>query len=64
MLLLNKNAKEIKLSIPISITYNRSLPKVKSIAERHYHILKVNLEFKEIFHAPSLITFRKNRNLY
>ena len=39
---LNKNPQEVKQSIPISITYNRTLPKIKSIVHKHWHVLQVN----------------------
>ena len=40
-LLLNKNPEEVKQSIPISIIYNRTLPKIKSIVDKHGHVLQV-----------------------
>ena len=62
-LLLNKNPKKVKQSIPISITYNRTLPKIKSIVDKHWHVLQVNPELKERFQSSPTIGFRKNENL-
>ena len=62
-LLLNKNPEEVKQSIPISITYNRTLPKVKLIVDKHWHVLQVNPELKERFQSSPIIAFRKNKNL-
>ena len=62
-LLLNKNPEEVKQSIPISITYNRTLPKFKSIVDKNWHLLQVNLELKERFQSSPIIAFRKNKNL-
>ena len=62
-LLLNKNPEEVKQSIPISITYNRTLPKIKSIVAKHWHVLQVNPELKERFQSSPIIAFRKNKNL-
>ena len=50
-LLLNKNQSikvkiKIKQSIPISVTYNRTLPRLKSIVDKHWHVLQVNPELK------------------
>ena len=62
-LLLNKNPEEVKQSIPISITYNRTLPNIKSIVDKHWHVLQVNPELKERFQSSPIIAFRKNKNL-
>ena len=62
-LLLNKNPEEVKQSIPISITYNRTLSKIKPIVDKHWHVLQVNPELKERFQLPPIIAFRKNENL-
>ena len=62
-LLLNKNPEEVKQSIPISITYNRTLPKIKLIVDKHWHVLQVNPELKEIFQSSPIIAFHKNKNL-
>ena len=62
-LLLNKNPEEVKQSIPISITYNRTLLKIKSIVDKHWHVLQVNPELKERFQSSPIIAFRKNKNL-
>ena len=61
--LLNKNPEEVKQSIPISITYNRTLPKIKSIVDKHWHVLQFNPELKERFQSSPIIAFRKNKNL-
>ena len=61
-LLLSKTPEEVKQSIPISITYNRTLP-TKSIVYKHWHVLQVNPELKERFQSSPIIAFRKNKNL-
>ena len=62
-LLLNKNPEEVKQSIPNSITYNGTLPKIKSIVDKHWHVLQVNPEVKERFQLSPIIAFCKNKNL-
>ena len=62
-LLLNKNPVEVKQSIPISVTYNRTLPKIKSVVDKHRHVLQVNPELKERIQSSPIIAFRKNRYL-
>lgn len=49
VVLLNKNAKEGKHKFPNSYTFNRGLPKIKSIAGKHWHILYVTPKYNEIF---------------
>ena len=62
-LLLNKSPEQVKQSIPISITYNRTLPKIKSIVDKHWHFFQVNPELKERFQSSPIIAFRKNKSL-
>ena len=63
MLLLNKTSQEVKRNIPITIIYNRTLTNIKSIVEKHWHVLQVNPEFKEIFQSSPLMAFSKSTNL-
>ena len=63
MLLVTKNAQKREYNISISVTYNRTLPKIKSIVEKHCFILQVNLELKKIPYAWPLIFFHENANL-
>ena len=62
-LLLNTNPEEVKQSIPISITYNQTLPNIKSIVDKDWHVLQVNPELQERFQSSPIIAFRKNKNL-
>ena len=52
---LNKNPEEVKQSIPISITYNGTLPKIKTIVDKHWHVLQVYPELKERFQSSAKI---------
>ena len=62
-LLLIGNPEEVKQSIPFSITYNRTLLKIKSIVDNNWHVLQVNPELKERFQSSPIKAFRKNKNL-
>ena len=62
-LLLKKTSQEVKRNIPISITYNRTSPKIKSLVAKQWHVLQVNPEFKEIFQLSPLIAFYNNTNV-
>ena len=61
--LLNNEKKMNDNILPLSTTYNKNLPNIKSILEKHWHILKVNPEFEQIFKVNPMIAFRKNRSI-
>ena len=46
--LLNKPTKQSRRILPIAITYNRTLPNINSIVEKHCHVLQVKSKFKKI----------------
>ena len=46
----------VRQNIPISITYNRTLLKVKLIVENTDTLFKANPQFKEIFHTSTPAT--------
>ena len=53
-----------KDSIPFLLTYNPVLPNIKEIINKHWHILSINSNFKEIFNNLQPKTaFRKNTSL-
>ena len=52
-----------KDTIPFSLTYNPVLPNIKEIINKYWHILSINITFKEIFSNLQLIAFRKNTSL-
>ena len=47
--LLNKPTKQSRRILPIAITYNRTLPNINSIVEKHCHVLQVKSKFKKIY---------------
>ena len=46
--------KEIAENIPLSLKYNRALPKMKEIVMKHWHLLHINPNLAEIFRTPCL----------
>ena len=50
-------------TIYLCVTYNKTLPNIKTMLEKHWHILNINLELKKIFENKPLLTFRRNKNL-
>ena len=60
-LLLKSCKPKHKHSIPFLVTYKSVLQNVKEIINKHWHILKIDSNFKEIFNSSQLtIAFRKN----
>ena len=60
---LNKEKTETGNYLILCVTYNKTLPNIKTILEKHWHILNVNPELKEVFENKPLLAFRKNKNL-
>ena len=61
--LLKENKKETATNIPLSLKYNRTLPKIKEICMKHWHLLHINPNLAEIFQSPPILAFRRNKNL-
>ena len=61
--LLNKSNETKSTRIPFILTYNRTLPNVKRAVNKHWSLLHVNSELKEVFKDPPMICFRRNKNL-
>ena len=49
--------------IPLIVTYNKKLPKIKDIIDNTWDTLKINQEEGAKFKEKPLICFRRNRNL-
>ena len=62
-LLSPRTKEEDKSRIPLSITYNKTLPNIKNIVEKYWHVLKINPSFEKAFENTPIIAFRRNLNL-
>ena len=60
--LLNKEKTETRNHLTLCITYNKNVPNIKTILEKHWQILNVNPELQKVFDKP-LSAFRKIKNL-
>ena len=47
--LLKEKKKETATNIPLSLKYNRTLPKIKEIVMKHWHLLHINPNLAETF---------------
>ena len=61
--LLNKEKTETGNHLTLCATYNKTLPKIKTILWKHWHILNVNPELKKVFENKPLLAIHKNKNL-
>ena len=61
--LLNKIKTSNAERLPLTITYNRSLPDLKTIIDKNWHILQIEPKLKETFAEPPILAFKRNKNL-
>ena len=61
--ILKGTKKETAKTIPLSLKYNRTLPKIKEIVMKHWHLLHINPNLAEIFQNLSVLAFHRNKNL-
>ena len=62
--LLNNNNAVRKNVIPFSVAYSPTLPNIREIINKHWHILNINNTLGNVFKAtPVIIAFRKNTSL-
>ena len=46
-----------------TVTYNRTLPDLKTINDKNWHILQIEPKMKEIFAEPPILALKRNKNL-
>ena len=49
--------------LPLTVTYNRTLPNIKQIIQNHWSILKTNKALEKTFSVDPIIAFRKIKSL-
>ena len=49
--------------LPLTVTYNRTLPDLKTMIDKNWHILQIEPKLKEIFAEPPILAFKGNKNL-
>ena len=49
--------------LPLTMTYNCSLPNIKQIIRNHWSILKANKDLQKTFPVEPIIAFHKNKSL-
>ena len=54
--LLKEKKKDTANNIPLSLKYNRTLPKIKEIVMKHWHLRHTNPNLAEIFQNPPIFS--------
>ena len=62
-LLTPKSKKKDQKRIPFITTYNKTLPNVKQIINKHWYLLQINSNLRTAFEQERLIAYRRNKNL-
>ena len=60
---LTNNKKESKYRATLITTFNRTMPDIKSVLTKHWHLLQLDPALKEMFEQPPMMAFRRNRNI-
>ena len=61
--LLSKKEKNIKDRIPCLITYNRKLPMMCKIINKHWNVLQINPGLQETFQNNLFVAYKRYKNL-
>ena len=64
ILLENKEKPSTQGNLPLVLTFNKTLPNIKNVIDKHWHILSVNESLRKIFDENSFIAYRRSTNLY
>ena len=47
----------------LTVTYNMTLPDLKTRIDKNWHILQIQPKLKEVFTEPPILAFKRNKNL-
>ena len=62
-LLTPKSKEKDQKRIPFITTHNKTLPNLKQIVNKHWHLLQINSNPRTAFEQEPLIAYRRNKNL-
>ena len=49
--------------MPLTVTYNMTLPDLKTRIDKNWHILQIQPKLKEVFTEPPILAFKRNKSL-
>ena len=61
--LLNKIKTSNTERLPLTVTYNRTLPDLKTIIDKNWHIFQIEPKLKEIIAESPTLALKRNKNL-
>ena len=61
--LLTENIKKPSKRIPLSIKYNRTMPALSKIINKHWDLLQIDNEINDIFTERPIFAYKRNKNL-
>ena len=61
--LLNKIKTSNTERVPFTVTYNKTLPDLKTIMDKNWHILQIEPKLNEIFAEQPLLALKRNKSL-
>ena len=51
--------------MPLLLTFNKTLPNIKNVNDKHWYILSINEKLQKVFDIrPLFIDYRRNNNLH
>ena len=54
-----------KGNMPLLLTFNKTLPNIKNVNDKHWYILSINENLRKVFDKrPLFIDYRRNNNLH
>ena len=62
-LLAPKSKEEHQNRVPFVLPNNKTLPNVKQIINKHWHLLQINSNLRTAFKQEPIIAYRRNKNL-
>ena len=62
-LLKYQNRKKSRNKIPFITTYHKQIPDIRSTIEKHWNLLQISENLKQVFQNSPVYGFRRNKNL-
>ena len=64
LLLETKEKPSTQGNLPLVLTYNKTLPNIKNVIDKHWHILSINENLRKVFEKRPIIAYRRSTNLF
>ena len=64
ILLENKEKPSTQGNLPLGLTFNKILPNIKNIIDKHWKVPSINENLQKAFDKRPFIAYRRNTNLH